>query len=296
MTDSAQSASAVESVFHGLYRKSRAADFGLGEPEFEKVLAEAAHKYLPGNNSLIEIARLYDSLHLEELALARACASGSGKAWKVFLARYRAKLYELAATITRDVGTAHELADSLYADLYGVNSRDEHRVSKLATYMGKGSLEGWLRTVLAQEFVNRYRARKRLVSLEEQEERGGQFAAAHAEAILIADVRVERATDQALAALAAEDRFVLAAYFLDGRTLAGIARVMQVHESTISRKIEKLTRKLRKNIIDRLMKQGMDRRAAQEAMDVDVRDMAVDVRLRLAQETPDAAFNNEKNG
>jgi len=46
---------------------------------------------------------------------------------------------------------------------------------------------------------------------------------------------LESATDEALAALPAEDRVVLAAYYLDGRTLAEVARMLGVHESTISR-------------------------------------------------------------
>ena len=52
------------------------------------------------------------------------------------------------------------------------------RSSKLVFYTGRGSLEGWLRTVMAQEFINRYRKQKRTVSLEEQTEEGVQFAAA----------------------------------------------------------------------------------------------------------------------
>ena len=84
----------------------------------------------------------------------------------------------MALHITRDAAHAAELADSLFADLYGVNTRDGIRRSKLVFYTGRGSLEGWLRTVMAQEFINRYRKQKRTVSLEEQTEEGVQFAAA----------------------------------------------------------------------------------------------------------------------
>ena len=292
MIDSTQPAS----VAKDLYRKCRASEFGLSKAEFAKALAEAANKYLSGTESPTEHAKFCESLRLEELALARACALGRNKAWEVFLSRYRAKLYDMAGAIARDNSIARELADSLYAELYGTKSREKHRISKLAYYLGKGSLEGWLRTVIAQEFVNSYRAQKRLVSLEEQEEQGRQFADSSPEPLPIADARVEHATDEALASLPAEDRFVLAAYFLDGRTLAVVARVLNVHESTISRKVDKLTRQLRNSIIRRLTEQGMDRRTALEAMDSDVRGMAVDVRLRLAQGAAGAAFNGEKSG
>jgi RNA polymerase sigma-70 factor (ECF subfamily) len=91
------------------------------------------------------------------------------------------------------------------------------------------------------------------------------------------------ATDGALGSLPAEDGFILACYFLDGRTLAEIARTLNVHESTISRRIEKLTSKLRKNIRDGLIRQGMNRRQAEEALQTDVRDLQVNVGARLRE-------------
>ena len=82
----------------------------------------------------------------------------------------------------KEASAARELADSIYADLYGTTLRDGVRVSKLASYTGRGSLEGWLRTVLAQEYVNRYRRGRRLISLDEEAEGGTQFSAANSDA------------------------------------------------------------------------------------------------------------------
>jgi RNA polymerase sigma-70 factor (ECF subfamily) len=88
---------------------------------------------------------------------------------------------------------------------------------------------------------------------------------------------------------------VLAAYYLDGRTLAEIARMLGVHESTISRKVDKLAKSLRKKILANLMQQGMARRQAEEALDVDVRDLQVDIRRNLTQDSPAAAFSDKKD-
>jgi RNA polymerase sigma-70 factor (ECF subfamily) len=166
-------------------------------------------------------------------------------------------------------------------------------VSKLASYSGRGSLDGWLRTVLAQEYINTYRKQRRLVSLDEESEEGVQYAAANVEPTPAADPLLERATDDALRALEAEERFVLASYFLDGRTLAEIARGLSVHESTISRKVEKLTKGLRKQITKNLIGYGMSRRQAEEALDADVRDLALDLRSSLAQDSVTAAFSKK---
>lgn len=266
-----------------LCEKSCASKYGISATIFVVVLEQVAAKYLPSGASLAHVRELCAGLRVEELALARGCAAGNDYAWEVFLTRYRATLYDAARGIVREEARAKELADSLYADLYGLRVNGSERVSKLSSYMGRGSLAGWLRTVLAQEYVNRYRAGRRLVSLEEQTEAGVQFAAAAPSPVTAAasDARLETATDAALAMLSAEERFILAAYYLDERTLAEIARTLQVHESTICRKLEKTAKNLRKTILSELMRNGLSRQAAEEALEADVRDLKIKVRERL---------------
>jgi len=288
--------SAVQSVVNDLlaelHARSGGEKIGLGCETFAAILCEVGSKQACSSEG--ELRAFFLSLRVDELALARACAAGSNSAWEIFLIRYREKLYLSALRIAREDSAARELADTLYADLYGTNTRDGQRVSKLASYTGRGSLEGWLRTVLAQEFVNRYRRTKRLVSLEEESEDGVQFQAPEPEPLAPADNRLAQATDEALTALSAEDRMVLSAYYLDQRTLAEIARMLGVHESTISRKLDKMAKSLRKQIVASLTRRGMSRRQAEEAMELDVRDLQVDIRRSLAQESPAPAFSEKR--
>jgi RNA polymerase sigma-70 factor (ECF subfamily) len=259
----------------------------LGVDEFQHILDQVATKYIP-SAPLPQKVRFWKELKLEELVLARGCANGHELAWQDFLVRYREKLYDIARGITKEDASARELADSIYGDLYGTSERDGHRVSRLDFYMGRGSLEGWLRTVVAQEFVNRYRKQKRLVSLDEQEEDGVQFSAANPSPTGPADARLSAAVDEALGQLSAEERLVLASYFLDDRTLTEIGRVLRVHESTISRRLEKLLRNLRKQVISALVDRGMNRHQAEEALESDVRYLQVDVAKKLQENRPQA--------
>jgi len=284
---------ALDRAVAELYPKSGAESLGLSREDFAGILAEIAGKHVP-MASATEIHVFCCSLRIEELVLARACAAGHNQAWEAFLLRYREKLFDIATYITKESSAGRELADSMYADLYGTSTRDGQRISKLASYTGRGSLEGWLRTVMAQEHVNRYRRRRRLVSLDEESEEGTQFAAPEREEVVGVDPRVEAATDEAITALPAEDRFVLAAYFLDERTLADIARSLGVHESTISRKLDKLAKSLQKQILANLGRRGMSRRQAQEALQVDVRDLRVSIRERLTQENTHSSFSEKK--
>jgi RNA polymerase sigma-70 factor, ECF subfamily len=292
---SASVQSAVADLLAELCERSGCEALGLGREDFATALCEVAAKYLPNSASQSDARAFLLTLRVEELALARACAAGNNSAWDVFLTRYREKLYQSALRIAREDSAARDLADNMYAELYGTMTRGGEGVSKLASFMGRGSLEGWLRTVLAQEFVNRYRRTKRLVSLDEENEEGGQFAAPEPQALPSVDSRLESATDAALSSLASEDRMVLAAYYLDGRTLAEVARMLGVHESTISRKVDKLAKLLRKKITAGMIERGMSRRQAEEAMEVDVRDLQVNIRRSLAQETPAGSFSENKD-
>jgi RNA polymerase sigma-70 factor (ECF subfamily) len=276
-----------------LHGKCSATKFSVTVDDLARILGEVVRKYAPASNPA-QARDFCKTLKLEELVLARACAAGNEKAWETFLIRYREKLYETGLQIAREDSAARDLADSLYADLYGTTSREGVRVSKLNSYTGRGSLEGWLRTVMAQEHVNRYRKQKRLVSLDEESEEGGQFAAPDPVLETAADPKLVAATDAALAALSNDDRFVLAAYYLDGRTLAEVARILGVHESTISRKVDKLAKSLRKQIVAGLLKQGMSRRQADEALEVDVRDISLNLRARLVQDSTPPTFPSRK--
>lgn len=272
---------------------SGARQFGMDEEALAALLVEVSKASLVDWHE-VSTEKFLLALRLEELVLARACADGNEHAWEVFLTRYRATLYETAYKMAAEESAARALADSLYAELYGVDSKGQQRLSKLRYYHGRGSLQGWLRTIVAQEYVNHYRSAKRETSLEAAVEDGAQFPAPQPE-IPVVDQRVDTAVRAELAVLGGEERFLLVSYYLDQRTLSEIAKVLGVHESTISRKLERATVGLRKRIGKRLVSSGMSRREAQEAMtEIDVRDLQVQVSKTLQQGTLTATFYKEK--
>jgi RNA polymerase sigma-70 factor (ECF subfamily) len=100
------------------------------------------------------------------------------------------------------------------------------------------------------------------------------------------------AVAQALAEVSAEERFLLASWYLDQRTLADIGRQLHVHESTISRRLDRVTGELRKRIRKRLQAAGLNSRECDELMEeLDVRDLNVNVTASLKQETPIESFH-----
>jgi RNA polymerase sigma-70 factor (ECF subfamily) len=281
---------ALTHAIAGRYAESGAESYGISAERFQQIVAAIVVRYA-ADASASEQLQLVASLRVEELALARACSAGDEAAWKVFLARFRQSLFATARKITRDEAAGRELADGLYAELYGMPNREGSRISKLDYYMGRGSLEGWLRTVLAQQHTNRCRSQARNVSLDEQIEAGFSFAARLPIAAPVEDDRVAAAIAQTLADVSSEERFLLASYYLDQRTLASIGRQMRVHESTVSRKLDRITDALRKRLRKRLQASGIHPRRCDELLqEIDVRDLNINVTENLRQERPAGTF------
>ena len=166
-------------------------------------------------------AAFFRGLRLADLVLARACAGGNERAWERFIAVYRQPLVRAAIAITGSETLGRDLADQLYAELYGLTVRDGERRCPLHSYRGRGSLMGWLRTTLAQRHVDHHRRTRREEPIEEFDAPAPDPAPEQPARELSL---LERAIEEALEKREAEDRFLLAAYYLDGQTLKQIAR------------------------------------------------------------------------
>ena len=266
-----------------LWRVAEADSLGMGRAEFGRILLDvgAAQNYGLDQGtaaSLEQRASYLRTLKLADLALARACAAASERAWERFIAAYRQPLERAAIAISGNETVGRELADQLYGELYGLSERDGERKCPLQSYRGRGSLMGWLRTVVAQRHVDRLRRDRREEPLEELE-----AAAPEAEqAAPPKDLKqLEKALEAAIGRCNGEERLILAAYYLDGRTLLEIAHVLNVHEATVSRKLKRLCEELRKRVVRNLQGTGMSRRAADEVLGVDPRDLDVNVKKLL---------------
>ncbi len=112
-----------------LYRQAQGSRWGVSELAFTAALERSAAKALPdGAPDHQRVERYLTSLHLDDLALATACAEGHEAAWDHFVLEYRPVLYRSADAIDPG-GGARELADSIYADLFGLQERDGERRS-----------------------------------------------------------------------------------------------------------------------------------------------------------------------
>ena len=155
-----------------LHRKARAERWSLSIDVFADALESSARKAsASGQADQGQLERYLDALHLEDLALACACAQGSEPAWEHFIREHRPVLYRAADAIDPS-GGSRDLADSLYGELFGLDVRDGERRSHFRYFHGRSSLATWLRAVLSQRHVDRLRSVRRQDPLPEDEAAG----------------------------------------------------------------------------------------------------------------------------
>jgi RNA polymerase sigma-70 factor (ECF subfamily) len=284
-----------EALGRELWLKAGAGPGELSEAELAEALEAigARHNFglEPGRQaSAKEREGFWRALHIKDLALALGCAMGREAAWQRFMNEYRGPLTRAAVGVTRSTGLGEELADGLWAELYGMAEREGARRSPLERYSGRGSLMGWLRAMLAQRQVDHYRKTHRETALEDVEPAAPEAARVETEEL----ENLREALPKALGGLDAEERFLLSAYYLDGHTLVELSGVLGVHEATISRKVKRAAGHVRKELLRALAGRGLSRRAAEEALGADPRD--VDVNLRKLLQIPGDRTYSDQEG
>jgi RNA polymerase sigma factor (sigma-70 family) len=233
----------------------------------------AVSRFRSGTPTWEEVQEYLATLHLEDFALACGCADGAEAAWNFFVREYRGYLRKCAGVMLRhsaESPEARELADSLFAELYGVADGRRGAGSLFRYFHGRSSLKTWLRAVLAQRHVDGIRAAQRFDSLDE-EDGGAQLSAPDGagggKVLKHFDVRERgplatpadphraeyvalfcEALRRALETLDTEDRRRICLYYAEGQTLAEVGRRCGEHESSASRNLERIRKDLKTRV------------------------------------------------
>lgn len=227
-------------------------------------LLHVVEKYLlrdDENASAEEIASFLAGVHADDLCLVLACEHGDQRAWDDLVERFGATVKSAARSTSANESSAEELAQSIWAELYGLREREDGRpASKLAYYSGRGSLAGWLRAVVGQLAIDQHRKQTRLVQTEEDSEfdrlsqaspvmpggfNDGEASPETALANKLAGRQIQKALGRALQNLADEDRLLVKLYYFDDLRLREAGAVLGVHEATASRRLTRIHGDLR---------------------------------------------------
>jgi RNA polymerase sigma-70 factor len=249
-----------------LHARSNAARWGLSRERFALALERSVGKGLAsGALTPADLEKYLAALHLEDLALACACIEGCQEAWEHFYATYRNYLRAAAAAILRrDSASAEvcELADSLFAELYGLAGGKGGERSLFRYFHGRSSLKTWLRAILAQRHIDSIRAGRRFEELGEEDTQDARQKTRTTPEFTLVDPHRQRyltlftrALAGALEQLEPQERETLRLYYAEEKTLAEIGRLLGEHESSVSRHLDRTRRNLREKV-EHLLRQG----------------------------------------
>ena len=238
-----------EAAVERLYRVAKADRWQLSVIAFADALEQSARRAFADPPDGATLERHLAALHLDDLALACACADGSETAWDHFVREFRPILYRAADAIDPS-GGSRELADSLYGELFGLSERDGARRSHFRYFHGRSSLATWLRAVLSQRHVDRLRSVRRVDPVPEDD--APNALPARPQAINPMQERyvalMRRCLAAAIAALAPRDRLRLGCYYAQELTLAQIGKALGEHEGTVSRHLSRIRRTIRQHV------------------------------------------------
>lgn len=173
----------IESSIRAIFERcvESAPNFGVQFDHFFASVHKTVTKYLsagePSSANTDEVNSFLELLQVDDLFMAIACANGNERAWWEFDQQHRPYLERVARHLAKTEGDAQDVIDTVYVELYGTRVVDGERVSKFSTYSGRGSLRGWLRTVIWHSLVDLHRASHDEISLDEMTEAVGEGAA-----------------------------------------------------------------------------------------------------------------------
>jgi RNA polymerase sigma-70 factor len=242
-----------------LYANSTSSAWQLTRAQFVAALERSvAKRFADCSADQGKLEEYLETLHIDDLVLAAACMAGSEAAWEHFVGSYRGYLRATASVLTkasRSGMDAQELADSLFADLFGLVDGKRGEASPFGYFHGRSSLKTWLRTILAQRHIDGIRRTRRLESFEREDGQEEKLLATQIAPVPAIDPHRSRyvrrfvlALNNALATLVPDDRKRLELYYAGEKTLAEIGRLLGEHESSASRHLERTRRELRANI------------------------------------------------
>lgn len=274
----------LEQLITGAYAEGRArfGDLGLDLTTFAKRIHSIVHKHLGMSPSESAVTEFVKKLHGRDLYLATACTqqppglpAGEGQdalgknaclAWNVLGATYKAFIHDVARLFFRQTFVAQDLADNILADLF---LPDGSGASRIMSYDGRSSLCTWLRVVVYNRAVN---ARRRFfaqtaeigVNIPDKPAltRMDQVMRARRYGIPLAD-----SLELACRGLSTKERLLLLWRYQDGLQLGQIAGLLGIHQSNVTRRLERMQDKLRNQVVSILStKYRMSGHAIQECL------------------------------
>ena len=263
--------------------RTRFGELGLTLRIFSERICSIVQKHLGLSPAPSQELDFLKSLHGGDLYLATACAQHSpgmmngengsadpetaSSAWRLLERTYKGFICDLVRFFYSTSFAAQDLADSILADLF---LPDRSGTSRIASYDGRSSLSTWLRVVVCNRAINARRCSATVKSTDLQNEIPDGPALESIELTVLARRYGDALGDSlksACSGLTPRERLILLWRYEDGLQLGQIARLLGIHQSNVTRQLERMQGKLRDEVVNVLtQKHGLSRSAIQECI------------------------------
>lgn len=276
----------LESLISRAYSEGRDhfGELGLGLPVYSARINSIVAKHVGSSPDSSQCIAFLNALHGRDLYLTTACAQHSpgkhanGKtsaspehadiAWKTLELNYKGFVCDLVRFFYRPGFVSQDLADNVFADLF---LPDRSGISRIATYDGRSSLSTWLRVIVCNRSINAQRSSANSKSTDIPPEMPDKPALQNIEMTLRAGRYhsvLKNALRCACADLTPRERLILLWRYEDGLQLGQIAKLLGIHQSNVTRQLERIQSGLRDNVIAVLSsKYGLSMLAIHECLE-----------------------------
>jgi RNA polymerase sigma-70 factor len=225
-------------------------DLGMDCEAFAGRLLGIARKYLGPEAPWIAITNFVGKLHTDDLYLTSGCARNSEAAWHRFHSMYRKCVQSLFHYVWAQADAAHELADLTMIDMF---LPDRSGDSRIASYDGRSTLTTWLRVIVSNRAINE---RQRMWNRMQRVEPSADIADTDALRTVESGLQTKRYEGvfrdslwSVCLELTAQERLILLWRYEEGLQLGQIARLLGVHQSTVTRQLERLMKRMRGDVV-----------------------------------------------
>jgi RNA polymerase sigma-70 factor len=207
-------------------------------------------------------------LHTDDLYLTKGCADRGEKAWNRFDTLYRKYLNDLIGYLCSLRNIALELMESVMIDLF---LPDRSGRSRISSYDGRSSISTWLRVVVTNRIINEGQRKSNTGRVDFSGDFVDGASIRHVESRIAMhryEGLIRESLRHACANLSVRERMILLWRFDDELQLGDIAVLLGVHQSTITRTVERIASKLKQQLISSLTESRLDPAAIEECISV----------------------------
>jgi RNA polymerase sigma factor (sigma-70 family) len=173
-------------------------------------------------------------IQLDEII--KGCVSGKSEAQEALYKRYSGKLFGISLRYTKDYSSAEDVLHEGFIKIY----------NNISGFKGSGSFEGWMRRIIINTALERFRKNFQMYSLSDINEQEESFKYNHILTEIAAKDLLNLVQD-----LPAAYRMVFNLYAIDGYTHKEIGEILNISEGTSKSNLSRARKILQAKLEDR---------------------------------------------